>query len=151
MQQGFADRAADVQQLLADPATGFVLVTSPTLDAIEELSWFAGHLSSRGISPSAAIVNRCHPSFLTDATLLGNAESALATSSRPFRAQLQILVDAEHDSRHDAILIEELERSFPELVVDTVSLSAAPARDLTELARIAGELGGGTRREATMA
>jgi anion-transporting ArsA/GET3 family ATPase len=141
MQQGFADRAADVQQLLADPATGFVLVTSPTLDAIEELSWFAGHLTSRGISPSAAIVNRCHPSFLLDASLLGAAESALAAASRPFRAQLQMLVDAEHAARHDSILIEELERSFPELVVDTVPLSAAPARDLTELGRIASALG----------
>ena len=51
MQQGFADRAGEVQQLLAAPSTAFVLVTTPTPDALEEAAWFTSHLSDARRDP----------------------------------------------------------------------------------------------------
>lgn len=139
MQEGFAQRAADVHELLCDRATGFLLVTSPTLDAIEELSWFAEHLAERGIEPCAAVVNRCHPRFLdASAPPVG---SVAATDER-VALVLGLLEEAEDAARHDEVLTAELAARFPSLTVAKVPLSAAPARDLAELRRIAAALRG---------
>ena len=44
MEAGFRDRAVAVEALLAAPETGFVLVTSPRRDAMEEAQFFARQL-----------------------------------------------------------------------------------------------------------
>ncbi|HMD44780.1 MAG TPA: ArsA-related P-loop ATPase, partial [Acidimicrobiales bacterium] len=49
MEEGFANRAAAVRALLADPSTAYVLVTSPRPDSVEEASFFAGKLEGTGI------------------------------------------------------------------------------------------------------
>jgi anion-transporting ArsA/GET3 family ATPase len=63
MEEGFSSRAATVRALLADPATAYVLVTSPRPDSIEETAYFAGRLRDTGVEPSALVVNRVHPHF----------------------------------------------------------------------------------------
>ena len=63
MEQGFRDRAAHVQTLIDDPATAFVLVTSPRRDAIEEATFFADRLRSNKLAVAALVVNRIHPEF----------------------------------------------------------------------------------------
>jgi anion-transporting ArsA/GET3 family ATPase len=63
MEEGFRQRALAVEQLLGDPATGFVLVTSPRRDALEEAAFFADRLVQRGQEVEALVVNRVHPSF----------------------------------------------------------------------------------------
>lgn len=135
MQEGFAQRAGDVKALLSDAGTAFVLVTAPALDAMEELSWFASHLRSRGIEPCAAVVNRCHPSF-------GGASGggAAAPATGRVAALLATLDRAEAAARHDGVLVDELRARFPSLDLATVPLAAAPARDLAELRRIAAAL-----------
>jgi anion-transporting ArsA/GET3 family ATPase len=63
MEEGFSSRAGAVRELLADPATAYVLVTSPRPDSIEETAYFASRLRETGAEPSALVVNRMHPRF----------------------------------------------------------------------------------------
>jgi anion-transporting ArsA/GET3 family ATPase len=63
MEEGFRTRAGAVRQLLADPSTAFILVTSPRPDAIAEASFFAEKLAEREMRPAALVVNRIHPQF----------------------------------------------------------------------------------------
>jgi len=58
MAEGFRERAARVNELLADPATIFLLVTSPRRDAVDEAIFFHQRLSERGLPFGGAVVNR---------------------------------------------------------------------------------------------
>lgn len=64
MEEGFRNRANRMVELLTQPSTAFVLVTSPRADAVEETTYFADRLSQSGISVRALIVNRMHPRFV---------------------------------------------------------------------------------------
>ena len=61
MEEGFRQRAARVNELLAAPETAFVLVASPRRDTVEEAHFFADRLGEAGIAVQALIVNRVHP------------------------------------------------------------------------------------------
>jgi anion-transporting ArsA/GET3 family ATPase len=63
MEDGFRSRASAVHELLADPGTAYVLVTSARPDAIAEASFFAEKLGERDVSVSALVINRIAPSF----------------------------------------------------------------------------------------
>jgi anion-transporting ArsA/GET3 family ATPase len=63
MEDGFRSRASAVHELLADPATAYVLVTSARPDAIAEAGFFAEKLAERDVSVAALVVNRIAPSF----------------------------------------------------------------------------------------
>ena len=67
MEEGFRERARAVDELLADPDTAFVLVTSPRRDALDEATFFADRLAVNGQHVEALIVNRVHPSFGAEA------------------------------------------------------------------------------------
>ena len=73
MEDGFRNRASAVHELLADPATAYVLVTSARPDAITEAGFFAEKLAEREVAVAALVVNRIAPSFGTEA---GGAEPA---------------------------------------------------------------------------
>jgi len=63
MEDGFRSRAAAVHELLADPSTAYVLVTTARPDAIAEASFFAEKLGERDVAVAALVVNRLAPSF----------------------------------------------------------------------------------------
>ena len=63
MEQGFDSRAQAVRRLLADPATAYLLITSPRPDSIEETAYFAARLAETEVAPAALVVNRVHPDF----------------------------------------------------------------------------------------
>ncbi len=63
MEQGFRDRAAKVEQLLAAGTTAFVVVASPRRDAVEETLFFADRLRASSGRVEALIVNRMFPTF----------------------------------------------------------------------------------------
>ena len=80
MEEGFRQRAARVNQLLAAPETAFVLVASPRRDTVEEAHFFADRLHEAGISVQGLIVNRVHPSFgATTATAAAGAAQRAET------------------------------------------------------------------------
>ena len=66
MEEGFRTRAARVVEILQQPETRFVLVTSPRRDAIEEARYFAEQIGDHQLSVDALVVNRVHPQFGTE-------------------------------------------------------------------------------------
>jgi len=60
MVDALAERAAAVAALLRDPATTFVLVSSPRREAVEEAIAFAAELRRAKLALAALVVNRIH-------------------------------------------------------------------------------------------
>ncbi len=79
MEDGFRSRASAVHELLADPATAYVLVTSARPDAITEAGFFAEKLAERDVAVAALVVNRIAPSF-------GGADGAAAERAPELQA-----------------------------------------------------------------
>ncbi len=90
MEEGFRQRAARVNELLAAPETAFVLVASPRRDTVEEAHYFADRLQEAGIAVQGLIVNRVHPSF--GATSSGAVTAAVAAGTAK-RAETQAGTD----------------------------------------------------------
>ena len=134
MQQGFADRAASVQRLLVDPATAYVLVTTPSVDGMEEVAWFASHLLERGVTPAAAVINRCQPSFFD-----GDPEG-LPVATGILGIHLDALREVERSARHDAALVAGTGDLFGGAPVAVVPLATAPSRDIDRLGVVADHL-----------
>lgn len=63
MYDGFRERARKVDQIINDPGTAFVLVSSPRRDAVEEAEFFCDRLSEAKLSVDSLVVNRIHPRF----------------------------------------------------------------------------------------
>jgi anion-transporting ArsA/GET3 family ATPase len=63
MEDGFRTRASAVHDLLIDPATAYVLVTTARPDAVAEAGFFAEKLAERERRVAALVVNRLAPSF----------------------------------------------------------------------------------------
>ena len=66
MEVGFRERAARVVEVLAQPETRFVLITSPRRDAVVEARFFADKIGEHHLAVDALIVNRVHPRFGTE-------------------------------------------------------------------------------------
>ena len=63
MEKVFADKALDVARLLRSNETAFVVVASPSLDAVSEADWFVGELKRMRIDLPLVIENRVPPDF----------------------------------------------------------------------------------------
>ena len=70
---GFHRRAADVHELLTDPASAFLIVTSPERAALEEARFPAAELDRVGMHRAGVIVNRVHPLDPTDPDVASTA------------------------------------------------------------------------------
>jgi len=131
MEEGFANRAAAVRALLADPSTAYVLVTSPRPDSVEEASFFAGKLEGTGISPAGLIVNRVHPSFgPTDG--LGDV---------PAGSDLAVIVDnytgLEEVARREHATFADLVTKVAPAPVGSLALLASDVHDVAGLGQLA--------------
>ncbi|HEX8648150.1 MAG TPA: ArsA-related P-loop ATPase [Thermoleophilaceae bacterium] len=112
---GIRDRAKKVEELLEDPGTTFLLVTSPRGDAIDDVVYFRRRLRENGMPFGAAIVNRVHE----------GAESEVG--------------GAEIEGDLAALLGEDLGQRVAETFDDYRGLAA---RDAENVARLERELSG---------
>jgi anion-transporting ArsA/GET3 family ATPase len=138
MIDGLAGRAAAVQALLHDPATTFVLVSSPKREALEEAIAFAAELRRTELSLAALVVNRVHsaPPVAADPgaldALLGPRLAALVRESVE---ELTALAAA------DAAALARLREAFPDLEPVIIPELGREIDDLDGLGRVAVYLG----------
>ena len=105
---GFRDRASAVQALLKDPASAFVMVSTPESEPVRESIAFAAQLRVAGLALGGLVVNRYHPPLpepepgtagaLSDALGQRLAEQVLAAGAR---AQVLAARDASGVARLD--------------------------------------------------
>ena len=140
MEEGFRTRASAVHELLVDPATAYVLVTSARPDAVAEASFFASKLSERDVLVAALVVNRIAPSFGTDD---GGAEVPaglrVVTALQPLEANLAALNAV---AAREATGYADLAAQVSPAPVGRIPLFAQDVHELTGLARAADSLFG---------
>jgi len=121
MTEDFSQRAAQVEKLLHDPSTAFVLVTSAQPSAIDEAVWFRRSLGEAGLPFAGVIVNRVHHDLVADGDVDGvRAELAGALGDDLAGRVAANLADYHVLARRDALGIERLQRELgdrPRLLV----------------------------------
>ncbi len=152
MEQGFRERAAHVDELLAEATTAFVLITSPRRDAVDEAEFFAAQLHDAQVSIAALVVNRVDPDFGSSArtaSLRSQADALEAVASPAatrLAARLRNLADyvelGERERRDLADVGQRLGAgavayvpSLPHDVVDFAALDAVSHHLFSEAAQ----------------
>jgi anion-transporting ArsA/GET3 family ATPase len=117
---GFRERASGVKKLLADPATTFLIVTSPERDPVEEAIFFHGKLREAGMPFGGLVVNRVQANLVE-----GDPDAAAAELEDELGPELtakvaetlrELRVLADRDRASIERLIEELDDPEPVVV-----------------------------------
>jgi anion-transporting ArsA/GET3 family ATPase len=115
---GFRERAAQVETLLRDPATTFLLVTSPERESIDEALAFRDSLDARRMPFGGAVVNRVRADEVAgDVPDLADLPALLRTEAKLSPSLAQRVADSFYD------------------------LHALALRDAANVARLAARLG----------
>jgi anion-transporting ArsA/GET3 family ATPase len=130
MNEGFRERARGVRELLEDPTTGFVLVTSPHPERMDEAIHFHTMLKQHRMEVVSLVVNRVHPmppeELWTDAATLTPTRRARVEETL---RELQVL--AEQDSAG----ISQLQAACPGVPIIQVPRFELDVHDITALWR----------------
>jgi anion-transporting ArsA/GET3 family ATPase len=118
---GFRERARGVEQLLREPSTGFLIVTSPEHEPSQEAMYLHAELARERMRFAGLIVNRCHELGLDGVTaeqlaalLSDGLGAALARRVASNLADFDVL--ARRDRASVAALSEALDEPDPTLV-----------------------------------
>lgn len=121
MEQGFKERAIEVQKLLREPTTSFVLITGTHKDTVDEALYFATRLVEFDLQVTLIISNRVTPSF-------GDEDAIEQTNSNELNNNLEYLrklraAELEQLSRLSAVADPKHHVLVPLLAHDISSLS----------------------------
>jgi anion-transporting ArsA/GET3 family ATPase len=139
---GFRERAAAVAKAFRSQDMAYVLVTSPSPAAIDEVSYFAARLREQGIGPDAVVINRLQfGPELSDTVALSAAgrELGLALSESSLVAIQTAAEDDRKRARFEAVQLEALTTAFAEAGTPMFRVPVQPSdvHDLSSLARVA--------------
>ena len=104
---GFHERAVAVKKLLADPATTFLIVSSPQREPVEEAIYFRGKLRDARMPFGGLIVNRVQTADGLDDPLEALSAELAAKVAQTLQ-ELQVL------AQRDAAAIDRLRRELDE-------------------------------------
>jgi anion-transporting ArsA/GET3 family ATPase len=136
MEEGFRSRATAVHELLADPATAYVLVTSARPDAVTEAGFFADKLAERDVAVAALVVNRIAPSFGD-----GEGADACAVGARGAMAALEAnLAELNAVAAREEASFSGLAAKVSPAPVGRIPLFGEDVHELAGLARTADSL-----------
>lgn len=117
---GFRERASGVKKLLSDPATTFLIVTSPEREPVDEAIFFRGKLREAGMPFGGLIVNRVQLDLVHGdpdeeaAKLDGDLSDELKQKVADTLRELQVL--AARDRASLERLMDELDEPDPVIV-----------------------------------
>lgn len=138
LDQGFRDRAAEIDELLVGPRCRYRLVTTPRPEPVAEAVWIGRSLLERGLPIDAVVANRMAPSFVAappatpPSSAAGGRRSRSSGAMATNLAELAALADGE--TRLLADLTDTLDH--PPLLRVQEQPRMARGRDaLVELAR----------------
>ena len=134
MVDALAARAAAVQALLGDPATSFVLVSSPRREALEEAIAFAAELRRARFMLAALVVNRVHPAGDWAAADPAALEALLGPRLAGLVVEQLDELDALGSA--DAAALERLRANFGDLEPLLIPELGDEIEDLEGLARV---------------
>jgi anion-transporting ArsA/GET3 family ATPase len=118
--EGFRERASGVKKLLGDPATTFLIITSPEREPVEEAIFFRGKLREADMPFGGLIVNRVQLDLVEGDPdeVAGELEDELGAELTEKVAdtlrELQVL--AERDLASLTHLMDELEEPKPTVI-----------------------------------
>jgi anion-transporting ArsA/GET3 family ATPase len=143
MVEGFNQRAVEVAALLRDPATTFLIVTSPEHQPVTEALAFAAELDSAGMPRGALIVNRVNcedDEIRTGPEVRQRLESRLGAAL----AERVVATVADHEllARRDRRSIERLSAALAEPTPLLVPEFEHDVHDVSGLVRVAAYLFG---------
>jgi anion-transporting ArsA/GET3 family ATPase len=131
MEKGFVQRARDVEALLVDPRTAFVVVTTLETAPSYEARYLARALDQRGMSLGAIVANRVLPESLASADAAASAEALLDAADGDLPGMIADRLDV--PVKHVATVLRKVATRF-----DDVAVVAARESDRrTELADLA--------------
>ncbi|HEY2631388.1 MAG TPA: ArsA-related P-loop ATPase [Solirubrobacteraceae bacterium] len=112
---GFRERAHGVEELLHDPSTGFLIVTSPEHEPAREAEFLHSELARGGMNFVGLIVNRCHGTGFDG----HSAEPVTALLSEPLGEELAArvasnLADFDVLARRDRESVASLSKALSE-------------------------------------
>jgi anion-transporting ArsA/GET3 family ATPase len=145
--EGFRERASGVSALLADPATAFVIVSSPQPAAAREAAFLAGVLRDAGMRCRALVINRIHrPVEDSGPAEQIAAQLAPELGERLARKVARSDLEARALARQDARGAERVQRSVGGVPAACVAERSADVHDIEALLGIARELFAKRRR-----
>lgn len=144
MEAGFRARAESVQQLIADPATAFVLVTTPRRDAVDEADYFARRLVDHRLEIDALVVNRVHPSFTSTpaAALVARADELADLADLDLAHRYRLLAEMQSTVERERAELDRVIDRLGDTPVAMVALLPSDVHDLESLGAIGHELFG---------
>ena len=135
MYDGFKERAGRVHELLRSQKTGFVLVASPALTALDEALYFHRRLQEGDMPFAGLVVNRIHPDPADEAP---SARGAAPELDEDLEERLvAIFHDQRHLARAEARAVAGLEDGTGETAVRVPELEV-DVHDLRGLKEIGG-------------
>ncbi len=135
---GFRERARAVKELLADPDTAFVVVTSPEREPVDEAIFLHRRLRAAGLPFGGVVVNRVHHDLLGDAEpddVAGELADALGDAALAEKA-LATLRDYHLLARRDAAGVRRLMADVGDVPVVQVPHFDADIHDVAGLLRV---------------
>lgn len=133
LDKGFRDRAEAISRVLRDPATTYVVVTSPEAEPIREATFLFSELRRHGLAPRTVICNAMTPDF-------GPPTTERVTTCPRHASVHQLLFDRR--SREVARLDGLRSTLANDATVVTVDLMERDVTSLEGLSTIASRLGG---------
>ncbi len=135
LEEGFRVRASKVHDLLNDPSTAFVVVTSPRKDAVAEAGYFASQVKQSGIEVAGLVLNRIHPHFLAPGT-----EPPQAKGEGHLAALVANLTELEALAAAEEQALAPLTKEAPGAAVGRVPLLDHDVHDMGALQAVADHL-----------
>lgn len=138
---GFQERAASVARFLREPATSFVLVTTPETARIAETLAFHAELVRAGLPFAGFVVNRVLPPSLLGRPPFPDVERASAADLQLGRKLAELQQRYATLVRAERAEIDRLQAAAPDALVVEVPLATEEPSSLVRLVSLSATLG----------